>query len=192
MTVKACSKRRFLESCFTKFFKVCNLGNTLAMTIIFYFKIFQVWCRFQKWYKNSEKVFGFSENCIWNGSGKFSQSWTSYLQSAVNVLTNQPKISRTTREYIFKINFPQNDGNSWKKFSHGDFASFWDTFRCRLSKGVPKRLFLQGGLTKFFRVCNFGKTLAMSIIFDFKIFQIWCRFQKWKKKKIRKCFTFFR
>ena len=43
------------------------------------------------------------------GSGKFSQSSTGYLPSAVNVLTNTTRISPITRGDIFQINFPQND-----------------------------------------------------------------------------------
>ena len=38
-------------------------------------------------------------------------------------------------------------------------------------------------------VCNFAKTLAMTIFFCFKMFKIWCRFHKWNKK-FRKSFSF--
>ena len=58
------------------------------------------------------------------------------------------------------------------KRSHGDFASIWDAFTCFLSKRVMKRRFLESGLTKIFRVSNFGNALAMTINFFFKIFEI--------------------
>ena len=83
--------------------------------------------------------------------------------------------------HIFLIHFLPNDEKTWSKHSHGDFASNPDTFTCRLSKRVLRQRFLQSGVTKFLIVCNFGNTLAMTIIFFFKISKIWCRFQKWNK-----------
>ena len=41
----------------------------------------------------------------------------------------------------------------------------WGAFTCSLSKRVLKQSFLESGLTKFFTVCNFGNTLAMTSIF---------------------------
>ena len=52
--------------------------------------------------KHSENVVRFPHNYFWIGSFKFSQSWTGYLPSAVNVLTNTPKISSVTRETFFE------------------------------------------------------------------------------------------
>ena len=106
---KGVPKRLFLQGGLTKFFRVCNFGKTLAMSIIFDFKIFQIWCRFQKWKKNWENVLRFSDNFICIGSCKFSQSSTGYLPSAVNVLRNTPKISRNSRGDIFQISFYRND-----------------------------------------------------------------------------------
>ena len=40
-----------------------------------------------------------------------------------------------------------------------------------------------------FAVYNFGNTSAVRLIFSFKMFKIWCRFQKYRKK-IRKNFRF--
>ena len=152
----------------------------------------KIWSRFQKWKKkNSEKDFCFSNNCISLGSGKFSQSWTRYLSSAYNVLTNTHKISPNTKGSNFQINFPENDKKTWEKCSHGDFASIWDAFTCWLSKRVLKQGFLENGLSKFFAVCNFGNTLDMTIIFSFRTFKMWCRFQKWNKK-FSKSFSFSR
>ena len=163
------------------------------MTIIFFFKCFKFDVDSRNWMKNWERVFCFSDNCIWIRSCKFWQYWTGYLPSGVSVLTKTPKILPNTMVDIFQINFPQNDENTWKKRSHGDFVSFWDTFTFLLSKRVPKRGFSQSGLRKLFTVSNFGNTLAMTIIFEFKMFKIWWIFQKLKKKKKWwKCFTFFR
>ena len=102
-------KRLFLERRLSKIFRVCNFGNTLTITIILLFKMFKIWWRFQKCNKNLEKLFRFSDYCIWSGSCNFSQTWTVYFPSTVNVLANSPKISPNTRGDIFLINFPEND-----------------------------------------------------------------------------------
>ena len=63
--------------------------------------------------KNWEKVFYSSDSCIWIVRGKFSQSWTKYLPSAVNVLTLTPEVSPKTRVDILKIKFNENDEETW-------------------------------------------------------------------------------
>ena len=183
LTVKVCWKRPFLESDLTELFTVRKFGNAVAMTIIFFFKMYKIWCSFRKWKKQSsksfsvfrylhldwefenltilnnifitwsqcltkiftfcnfgntlamtiilflkrlkfdvdsgnvtrdwEKVFRFSDNCIWIGSGKFWQSWTGYLSSAENVLTNTHKNSPNSRGDTFQINFLGNDEKAW-------------------------------------------------------------------------------
>ena len=92
--------------------------------------------------KNWESVFRSSDNSIWIGRGKFSQCSIGYLPSAVNLLRSIPKISPNSTVDIFQINFCQNDEKTWRKGSHGDFTSIWDTFTCWLSKCFPKRRFL--------------------------------------------------
>ena len=42
LTVKACSEAALLETALTKIFTVSSFGNTLAMTIIFFFKMFKI------------------------------------------------------------------------------------------------------------------------------------------------------
>ena len=141
--------------------------------------------------KNWGKVCRFSYNYIWDENGKFSQSSIGYLPTAVNVLRNIPKISPDSTGDIFQINFSRNYENTCWKCSHGGFASIWETLSCWVSKRVPKRRFFQIVLTEFFTVFNFGNTLAMSIIFFFKMFEISCIFQK-SNKKFRKRLSFFR
>ena len=50
--------------------------------------------------KNWKKVFSFSDNCIWIGSGKFSLT--------VNLLSS-PKISDLIKNNFFQLNLAQND-----------------------------------------------------------------------------------
>ena len=101
--------RCFLESVLIKIFTIFNFGNTLAMSIMFYFKMFKIWCRIKKWNKKLRKIFGFADNCIWIQSCKFSQPWTGYLPSEVNVWTSTPKISPHTGWDIFQINLNEID-----------------------------------------------------------------------------------
>ena len=141
--------------------------------------------------QNLKQIFRFSDKCIWIGSCKFSQSSIWYFPSGVNMLRNKAKISPNTSEDIFQINFPENDEKKLSKYYHGDFASIWGAFTIWLYMRVMKQRFLESVLTKFFTVGNFGKTLAMTNIFSFKMFKIWCRFQKWNQK-LRKTFSFFK
>ena len=73
-------RRRWIVSGVTKPYTVVNFGNTLAMTIFFFF-----WKRSKfdgdsiNGTKNRENVFCFEDNWIWIGNGKFSQSGRAYL-----------------------------------------------------------------------------------------------------------------
>ena len=106
-------KRRFLESGLTKIFTVCNFANTLTVTIMFFSKCLKFDVDSGNGTKNQQKVYRFSDNCIWIGSCRFSQDWTGYLPSTGNVLTNTSNISPNTRGDIFQINFTENDKKTW-------------------------------------------------------------------------------
>ena len=56
---KRVPKPRFFECGLTKIFTVCDFGNTLAMTIKFFFKMFKIWWKSKKWNKKSRKSFLF-------------------------------------------------------------------------------------------------------------------------------------
>ena len=141
--------------------------------------------------KIQKMFFYLSDSCICIGNGRISQWWTKYFLSVVNVLIITTKISPNTRADILQINFNENDEKTWLNCSHWYFANIWDTFTCCLLKRVLKWCFSESPLAKFFTVCNFGNTLAIRIIFSFKMFNIWCRFQKYKKK-IRNFFLYIR
>ena len=130
LTFKARSETvLFRERDLSKFFTVGHFSNILAITIMFCFNYFKIWCKFQKWNKEFWKCFFyFSDSCIWIGSGRILQSWRKYLPAAVNVLRNTRKISPNTRGDNFDINFPENYKKTGQKSSHGDFASIWNGF----------------------------------------------------------------
>ena len=71
-----------------------------------------------------EKIFRFWRKIIWIGRFKFSQSWTEYLPSAVNVLATTPKIPPNTRGDTFRINFPEND----EKHDKRALMEIWQVF----------------------------------------------------------------
>ena len=121
-------KRRFLDSALAEIFTVCNSDIHQRWQTSFFPKCLKFDVDSRNWIKNWEKVYCFSDNCIWIGSCKFSQPWTGYLPSAVTVLTNTSKISPNTRGEIFQINFNENDEKTWLKPSHGDFSSFYLRF----------------------------------------------------------------
>ena len=52
-------KQRFLESALANSLTVSNFGNTLAMTIFFFFKLLKIWWKFHKFNKISIISFSF-------------------------------------------------------------------------------------------------------------------------------------
>ena len=126
--------------------------------------------------KLQQKVFRFLDNCIWIRSRKISQPWIGFLSPDANVLKNTSKISHIDKRDTPQIISYHSDAKIWQMCSHADFTSVWDALTCWLSKDVLKQCFLEIGLTKSLTLCNFGNTLAVTIIFFFKIFKIWCRF----------------
>ena len=182
LTVKGCFQTALFREWLTKSLRVCNFGNTLAMTITFFSKCWKFDKDLKNWIKNSEKFFCFYDSFIWIRNGKLSQSRTGYLSSTVNVLTNTRKISNITKGEIFWISFLHRNRKYNKGGSHADVKSIWDRLRCWLSKDVLKRRFLGSRLTKSLTVCNFTNTLGMTIIFFLKMFKISCRLEKVNKK----------
>ena len=161
------------------------------MTILFFSKCLKFDVDWRKRTNNSEKVGQFSDNWIWIGSCKFLQLWTGYLPSAVNVLTKSRKISPNSEGHIFQMNFTQNEKKKLIKALSWKLGSICDTFTFWLPKPVLKQWCWESFLTKIFTVCNSGSTLAMTMIFSFKVFKLWWRIEK-GKKWWRKSFLFFK
>ena len=62
----------FLAIYVTTLLAVYNFGNTSAIKAIFFFKMFKIWRRFQKFWKKLRKIFFFGDNSLWIGSVKHS------------------------------------------------------------------------------------------------------------------------
>ena len=159
------------------------------MTIILFFKIFKIWCRFQKWQQKSEKKF-FVIKII-----PFESGTTYSLNLEKDTWHSQPMCYETSLRVnislgdIFLGRFSQSDEKIWWKCSYADFSSVWHHSTCWLSKSVLKLCFLESALTKSFTAWNFRNKVAITIIIFFKMFKIWCRLQKWNEN-IRKRFHF--
>ena len=63
--------------------------------------------------RNWEKVFCFSDNCIWSGTVKLTLLRTGYFSSAANVLTCNPKSLHVNKRDFFQLNFLGSDRWIW-------------------------------------------------------------------------------
>ena len=91
-------KGDFWDIYLTTFFRVCKFKNTSAMRVNFFLKMFKIGLKFRKFKKKiGEKVFRFWDNWIWTCWNKLLLLRAQYLSSAVNALTNSPKILHITK-----------------------------------------------------------------------------------------------
>ena len=123
-----------------------------------FWKMFKIWCRFQKWSRKVRNIFSFLGNFIWIGYVKFSLLPREYLSLAVNVLTQSHKISGINKRNFFQLFVSHSNGKKRWKLHQADFSSVWDPLACWLLNSVLKRGFLDIYLTTFFAVHNFGNT----------------------------------
>ena len=132
--------------------------------------------------KNPEKVFFFSDNCIWIGIVKLSLWRTRYFSSEANVLTSSPKILHVNKRDFFLLNFLGGDRQICKRVCGVDFNSAWESLPCCLSKGPLKRDFFDIYLTTFWEsvISQIQKLWGSSFLK--KMFKIEHKFQKCSKK----------
>ena len=99
--------------------------------------------------KNWEKVFCFSDNCIWIGIVILSLWRTRYFSSAANVLRSSRKILHVNRRDFSQLNFLGIDWWIWSRCCDADFKSAWARLPCCLSNCLLKRHFLNIYLITF-------------------------------------------
>ena len=150
---------------------VGNFGNTLAMSVIFFFICSKFDLDFKNADKNSEKRFCFWDNCISIGCYKYCLLRAEYLSRAVNVLTNGLKVLHFTKSNFSKLSWLHSDQSIWQRCRRSDFNSVWVRLPCCFSKVTLKRYFFYTYLTAFLEGHNFRKTLAMSVISFFEYVQ---------------------
>ena len=104
-------RRRWIVSGVTKPYTVANFGNTLAMTIFFFLKMFKIWWRFHQWNKKLRKCFLFLTQQDLNGERQILKIRNRILVIGIPCVNKQP--------YDFKLQsrryFPNNDSSQWWK-----------------------------------------------------------------------------
>ena len=93
--------------------RVRNFGNTKAVRLIVFFKMFKINLDFKNAAKNWEKIFCFWDNCIWIGIVKLSLLRTGYFSSAANVWTSSLKIFQVNKRDLFQLNWLDSDHWKW-------------------------------------------------------------------------------
>ena len=95
-------------------FRVGNFGNTKDLRVIFFFsKSSKFNSHFKNRAKHYEKVFCFSDSCIWVGIFKLSLLGTGYFSSAANVWTGSPNIFHVNKRDYFQLNWLGSDHWVW-------------------------------------------------------------------------------
>ena len=84
---------------------VRNFGNTKSTRVFFLFKIFIIYCRFQKSKKKLRKIFCFLYYCILICIVKLYLWRTGLFSLAGNVLTSSPKIWHVKNRNFFRLNW---------------------------------------------------------------------------------------
>ena len=137
--------------------------------------------------KSSENSFNFRKNGVWIGCLK--HSLLQRENTGNNILENCLKISNTTKRTVFELKLWQSDEEIWEIYCLAEFSSVSDLLTCWLSITLLTQGILVIYVTTFFTVYNFGYISAMRLIFFFKMFKFWSKFQK-LRKKFGKCFLF--
>ena len=102
-------KRDFLVIYLTTFFRAHNFKNTSAKSFMLFRKGSKLNLNCQTAKKVWEKVFIFWYNWIWTCCYKLCLLRREYLFSAVNALTDSPKISHITKGDFFQVIFFHGD-----------------------------------------------------------------------------------
>ena len=105
------------------------------------------------------------------------------MSSAVNVLTNSPKIRHVTKRDFFRLNSFHVDQYIWERCCRPDWNSVLAHLPCSFWQGPLKRHFLDIYLTTLFGVPKLKITSAMTGILSLKMFKIEFILPKCKKKK---------
>ena len=113
LTVEDVLRRRWIVSGVTKPWTVANFGNTLAMTIIFFWKMFEMWWRFHKWNKNSRKFFFFLRELDFNRERQILTIRNRILVIGSPCVNKNPMNSNFNQGDIFQIISPHSDEKIW-------------------------------------------------------------------------------
>ena len=127
------------------------------MRVIYFWKCSKFDVDLKNAIKNSEKVFCFSDKCIWIVCIELSLLRREYLSSAVNVLTKSLETLHITTSDFFQPNYFHNYQWIWWRSCRRDWISVSDRLPSCLWRCLLKRDFLDIYLTTSFGLRNFGK-----------------------------------
>ena len=131
--------------------------------------------------RNWEKVFCFWDNCIWIGIVKLSLLRRAYMLSAATVWTRSLKTWHVNKRNFSQLNCLEID----HKYNPEDVEQISILFRPVYhvaSEGSSETRLFRDLCNHVFGVSNFGNTKSMRVNAFFKMFKIWSRFQKCRKK----------
>ena len=115
-------KGDFLDIYLNTFFGVPKLKNTSRMRVITFLKIFKTESKFgkckKKIKKNGENIFRFWDKCIWKCCYKLPLIRREFFSSAVNGLTNSPKILHRSERGFFNLSWLHRDQYIWYRCCH--------------------------------------------------------------------------
>ena len=129
--------------------------------------------------KKWDNLFRFWDHCIWKYCYTLSLLRGEYLLSAVNRLTNSPKILHISQRDFLNLDFLQRD--QWIWWCRTDFNNVSTCLPCYFCKSLLKWDFLDIDLTTFLAVHKFKNASAIRLIFFLKMFKIESTFRKSKK-----------
>ena len=130
-------------------FGIRNFESTKSMRVNLYSKILKFNVYFKNSAKNWEKLFCFSDNCIWIGNIKLFLLTTGHYSSVANMLTSSPKIWDVNKRDFFEHYFLASDQSRWYKWRDVDLKIASALLPCCFSKGHLKRDFLEIYLSTF-------------------------------------------
>ena len=111
--LKSSLNRDFLDIYLTRFSVsvISKLQNLWGLSFVYKYSKFNV--DFKNAAKNSQKVFSFSDNCIWIRIVKLSLLTTGYFSQAANVLRSCPKIWHVNKRDFVHLNWLGSDQWVW-------------------------------------------------------------------------------
>ena len=117
--------------------------NKSATRLFFFFKMFKIWCKFQKFTREVQKYFQFWIKLYLS---RLCQTLTfterEYLSAGVNTLTNSLKISDATKTKFFELKLFQSDQKIRQSDCRKDLSSLLDHLTCWPSVNVLTQGFL--------------------------------------------------
>ena len=125
LTVEESSETEVFRHLSNHIFRSPYFGKYRSYERHLLWKMFKIWCGFQKWSRKFRNIFSFLDNFIWIGCVKFSLLPREYLSSAVNVLTQSHKISGVTKRNFSQLCVPHSNGKIRWKLHQADFSSVW-------------------------------------------------------------------